>query len=236
MKVLLLQRDIVWGDPGANIVSLREEFSTIGKADLYVLPEMWTTGFATTPEGIAEKDGKGLSCMVELAREKDAAVAGSIATFENGKYYNRFYFVTPTRVFHYDKHHLFTYSGEDRHYSAGQEKVIVQWRGVRFRMIVCYDLRFPAWCRNTRENRYDALLCVASWPKPRVEAWSALLKARAIENQAYVIGVNRTGTDPSCEYVPSSAFIDPYGNPAEEIDIEELQAFRNKFPVLEDAD
>ena len=185
--------------------------------------------------------------MQRKAAERNCAIAGSVAVQENGKYYNRFYFVHPDgTVQHYDKKHLFTYGGEDKQFTAGTERVVVHYRGVRILLEVCYDLRFPVWSRNLGD--YDMILYVASWPTPRVDAWSALLRARAIENQCYVAGVNRMGTDPACEYSGGSAIIDPYGKTmaecpwsceseaTAEIDMEKLAAFREKFPVLDDAD
>ena len=181
------------------------------------------------------------------AAERNCAIAGSVAVCENGNYYNRFYFVHPDgAVQHYDKKHLFTFGGEHKRFTAGTERVVVNFRGVRILLEVCYDLRFPVWSRNLGD--YDMILYVASWPTPRVDAWSALLRARAIENQCYVAGVNRMGTDPTCEYSGGSAIIDPYGKTIAEcpwsresavsadIDMEALQAFRKKFPVLDDAD
>ena len=185
--------------------------------------------------------------MQRKAVERNCAVAGSVAVQQNGKYYNRFYFVHPDgSVQHYDKKHLFTYGGEDKRFTAGTQRVVVNYRGVRILLEVCYDLRFPVWSRNLGD--YDMILYVASWPTPRVDAWSALLRARAIENQCYVAGVNRMGTDPACEYSGGSAIIDPYGKTmaecpwscesevTAEIDMEKLAAFREKFPVLNDAD
>lgn len=235
MKAVILQTDIIWADPDANIAKLDAMFATLPEADLYVLPEMFTTGFATKPEGIAEDRGAGLAWMKRTASRRGCAIAGSIATLEDGKYYNRFHFVTPDKCWQYDKHHLFTYSGEHEHFTAGRDKVIAEWKGVRFRLAVCYDLRFPVWLRNEGCG-YDVLLVVASWPSVRAEAWKTLLRARAIENQCYVIGVNRIGDDPNCHYSGDSAFIDAYGQDAVEIDMNQLQAFRQKFPVLEDAD
>ena len=249
MKVTLLQTDIFWAQPARNVEAAEEAIRKAPKSDLYILPEMWSTGFATVPEGIAESDeSESLEWMKSAADRFNAAIAGSIAikSGNDGTYRNRFYFVKPGgEVSFYDKHHLFTYGGEHRRYTAGKERVTVEWRGVRFLLIVCYDLRFPLWARS-RED-YDAILCVASWPTPRVNAWRTLLKARAIENQFYVAGVNRVGSDPSCEYCGGTAFIDPYGNADEcpdntvsfvtgEIDMERLEAFRQKFPVLKDRD
>ena len=247
MKTTILQRDIKWGDPKANIQRADEAISRNAGSDLYVLPEMFSTGFCTSPEGIAERDDTTLQWMKSKAGEIDAAIAGSIAVEEDGKYYNRFYFVKPDgEVTHYDKKHLFTYGGEHLRFTAGEERVVVEWRGVRILLEVCYDLRFPIWARNRGD--YDMILYVASWPTPRVGAWSALLVARAIENQCYVAGVNRVGNDPACEYCGGSVIIDPYGvkiaeceisqesEATAEIDMAALEAFRRKFPALLDAD
>ena len=248
MKVIILQADICWADPEANRLHLDGMLDAQPGADLYVFPEMFSTGFCTQPEGVAEPvDSDTLRWMKRKAEEKDCALAGSIAVEEEGKYYNRFYFVTPDgKARWYNKKHLFTYGGEDKHYTPGNERVVVPFRGVRFLLEVCYDLRFPVWSRNRGD--YDAILYVASWPTPRVEAWKALLRARAIENQCYVVAVNRVGKDPYCEYCGGSAVISPYGHTLaacadgqEEcagalIDMGELEAFRKKFPVLDDAD
>jgi len=248
MKIALFQQDTLWADPKGNRDKLDAALRSAGKADLYVFPEMFSTGFATVPEGIAEEDPcETLQWMKEKADEYDAAIAGSVALHVDGSYRNRFYFVTPGGgVTFYDKHHLFTYGGEHHRFTGGDERVIVEWRGVRFRLIVCYDLRFPVWIRN--EGGYDALICIASWPVPRQGAFDALLRARAIENQCYVLGVNRVGDDPSCKYAGGTALIDPYGETLSkveygvegtasgEIDMQALEEFRKKFPVLSDAD
>jgi predicted amidohydrolase len=165
----------------------------------------------------------------------------------DGCYYNRLYFVKPNGdVTFYDKHHLFTYADEHRGYKRGDERVEVEYRGVRFLLQVCYDLRFPVFCRNRGD--YDMMIFVAAWPTSRIHVWDTLLKARALENQCYVAGVNRIGTDPKCEYCGHSVIVSPYGDvmvrceddkecsAAAEIDIERLQSFRKKFPVLNDAD
>ncbi len=248
MKITILQRDIIWANPTKNVQRADEAIDRNPGAELYVLPEMFSTGFCTNPEGIAEStDSDTLQWMKRKASKTGAAIAGSIAVTKEGKYYNRFYFVKPDgTVTHYDKKHLFTYGGEHLRFTPGEERVIVEWCGVRILLEICYDLRFPIWARNRGD--YDMILYVASWPTPRVEAWSALLVARAIENQCYVAGVNRIGTDPACEYCGGSVVIDPYGKTiaaclrGEEcettamIDMEKLQSFREKFPVLNDAD
>ena len=247
MKITILQRDIVWGEPAINIERADKAISENAGADLYILPEMFSTGFCTLPEGIAESEGLSLEWLKAKAAAMNAAIAGSVATEEQGKYYNRFYFVKPDgSVEYYDKRHLFTYGGEHNHYTAGDKRVVVEWRGVRILLEVCYDLRFPIWSRNRGD--YDMIIYVASWPTPRVEAWKALLVARAIENQCYVAGVNRVGDDPNCTYSGGSSIINPYGRHmaicadncecevSAEIDMEALEAFREKFPVLKDAD
>ena len=248
MKVVILQQDIAWADPGENVRRAEEAIDRRPGADLYVLPEMFATGFATHPEGVAEPaDSETLRWMVRKAAACRAAVAGSLAVEDGGRYYNRLCFVHPDgRVETYDKRHLFTYSGEDRHYTRGTRRVVVNFRGVRILLQVCYDLRFPVWSRNRGD--YDVALYVASWPVGRISAWSALLRARAIENQCYVVGVNRVGRDPVADYSGASVVIDPYGrtiatcedhhvSAAEaELDMERLAAFRQKFPVLGDGD
>jgi len=248
MKITILQRDIKWANPAMNVQRADEAISRNPDSDLYVLPEMFSTGFCMDPAGIAEStESDTLEWMKCKAVEMNAAMAGSIAVTKDGKYYNRFYFVKPDgSVAQYDKKHLFTYGGEHQCFTAGNNRVVVEWRGVRFLLEICYDLRFPVWTRNRGD--YDMILYVASWPTPRVSAWSALLVARAIENQCYVAGVNRVGTDPACEYCGGSVIIDPYGKTMAacatgeecevtvEIDMEKLVAFREKFPVLNDAD
>ena len=248
MKITILQRDIVWADPARNVQRADEAIDGNPGSDLYVLPEMFSTGFCTQPEGIAEPaENRTVSWMKAKASQTGAAIAGSIAVHEDGRYYNRFHFVTPDgNVTTYDKKHLFTFGGEHNRFTAGSERVIVAYKGFRILLEICYDLRFPVWSRNRGD--YDMIIYVASWPTPRVEAWKALLTARAIENQCYVAGVNRVGDDPGNNYCGGSRVIDPYGKiMAEcedgremevtvEVDMEVLDAFRAKFPVLDDAD
>ena len=256
MIITLLQQDIIWGNPSANQKAAEGAMLAADKSDLYVLPEMWSTGFATEPEGIAESDSSSLNWMKQMANRLGAAVAGSIATEIDGKYYNRFYFVKPANdgsdneIEYYDKHHLFTYSGEHLRYTAGERRVVVEWRGWRFLLQVCYDLRFPVFARNCAEgpDAYDVALYVASWPTSRRAPWDTLLRARAIENQCYVCGVDRTGDDPTSHYNGGTAIIDAYGNTVAacpdsevsairvELDMDKLTAFRKKFPVLSDRD
>ena len=248
MKISIIQNDIVWADVVENIRRADAAVDSSPGSDLYVLPEMFSTGFCTIPDGIAEaNEGLTLEWMQAKASETDAAIAGSVAVKENGKYYNRFCFVKPDgSVQSYDKKHLFTYGGEHERFTAGSERVVVEFRGVRILLEICYDLRFPIWSRNRGD--YDMILYVASWPTVRVAAWKSLLVARAIENQCYVAGVNRVGSDPSNEYSGGSMVIDPYGRvvascedgtesvASAEVDMDSLKAFREKFPVLNDSD
>jgi len=248
MKVTVLQRNILWAEPSENVAGADEAIGRNPGSDLYILPEMFSTGFCTQPEGIAESaDSDTLAWMKMKAAQTGAAIAGSVAVCDGGRYYNRFYFVKPDgSVAVYDKKHLFTFGGEHERFTAGSDRVVVEWKGVRILLEICYDLRFPVWSRNRGD--YDMIIYVASWPTPRVAAWKSLLVARAIENQCYVAGVNRVGTDPSNEYSGGSMIIDPYGRivascedgceceVTAETDMESLEAFRAKFPVLNDAD
>ena len=266
MKVTILQTDIKWADPDANQKALESALLSSEKADLYVLPEMWNTGFlAVNNEN--ENQNEKLSpftfhlspfTLQELARRFDAAIAGSMDVEEDGKRYNRFYFVTPTDIYTYDKRHLFSYAGEDKNFTAGKERTIVEWRGMKFLLQVCYDLRFPCFSRNnlkleTRNQKpqgslYDAIIYVANWPDSRRKVWDVLLQARALENQCFVVGVNRVGDDPNCHYDGGSAIIDAKGKILAQVpdntaatatailDMESLNVFRKKFPVLHDAD
>lgn len=248
MKILLLQMDLAWNSPGKNRDRVDELVEASPKSDLIVLPEMFTTGFCTSPKGIAEKAGADtLAWMQKTAREKSAAVAGSVATEKDGKYYNRFYFVKPDGGFStYDKRHLFSFAGEDKEYTPGSERVIVEYGGVRILLQVCYDLRFPVFARNRGD--YDMILYVANWPVPRIEAWNTLVRARAIENVCYVAAVNRVGSDPYCQYNGGTVLLDYVAKEISsarrgreeaawgEIDMEALRGFRKKFPALDDAD
>ena len=216
-------------------------------ADLYVLPEMFATGFMV--DGAVENGQKILNWMQQQSRRLDAAVAGSIAIKDDeGNPRNRLFFVRPDGSYdYYDKHHLFTMAGENKQYVAGHQRVIVEWRGVRFLLQVCYDLRFPVFSRNRGD--YDAIIYVANWPSSRGEVWHTLLRARALENQCFVVGANISGDDTGiCYHAGDSAIINAYGHTlaqcipgkvesaAAELDMESLQHFRKKFPVLADAD
>lgn len=251
MKTTLLQTDITWADPDANMKRNEERLALLPETDLVVLPEMFSTGFVTDPAGIAEADCRSLEWMRKMAGKYGFAIAGSVSTEEKGKLFNRFYFVEPEgKVTCYDKRHLFSYSGEDKKYTPGNQRVILEYNGLRILPQICYDLRFPETSRNLSdtpgEPAFDLIIYVASWPVRRIDAWSALLKARAIENQCFVIGVNRVGSDPSCNYSGASALLDPLGRTiaegvpdresivTAEIDTAFLESCRASFPVLKD--
>ena len=249
MKIALIQMDLAWCDAGENLRRAEALITSAPGADVYVLPEMFSTGFCMAPQRMAEPtEGPSLQWMRRMAAQMDAAIVGSVATVTpEGSYRNRMYFVQPDgQVIHYDKRHLFSYSGEDRLYDAGTERVIVEFRGVRFFLQVCYDLRFPVFGRNIDD--YDVALYVANWPDKRRMAWDILLRARAIENQAVVIGVNRIGTDPMCNYDGGTTAIDFFGYVAKrcedntsqvvtyEVKMDELRHYRDKFPSLADSD
>lgn len=248
MKVTLLQRDILWNNPAENRRRVNVTLNKYQDTDLFVLPEMWTTGFSVDPhEGLEGTDGDSLHWMQNIAQEKGCAICGSVSISEADGCHNRFYFVKPNGTFSsYDKRHLFTYGGEDKHYIKGNKRVVVDYLGFRILLLVCYDLRFPVWSRCNDD--FDMMIYVANWPVSRVDVWTTLLKARALENQCYVIGVNRVGTDPYCPYCGCSMAYDAYGkiiarcNDNEEcettfeINLEKQNVFRKKFPVLNDRD
>lgn len=243
MRITLLPIDIAWNDPLENIKRAESMMDETPSADLYVLPEMWATGFAVNPFGIAEKEetSDALKWMRETATEKQVAVCGSLAIqLSEQTYVNRHYFVTPNSISFYDKRHLFTHGHEDTYFTAGKQAVIAKWKGFRFLLQTCYDLRFPVFSRYGRAGEYDAIIYVANWPQQRQSAWDTLLRARAIENQSYVIGVNRVGVDPVCAYNGGSVIIDPIGRllsaQSADISIDKLREMRLRFRVLDDRD
>lgn len=246
LSVTLVQFDIEWENTQANLEFLNDQLTNL-EADLIVLPEMFSTGFSMNPSRIAELPfGETYQWMKAKSIELNCAISGSVSTKENNKFYNRHYFVTPEKDFVYDKKHLFGYGKETEVYNAGNEIINAEYLDWKFRLITCYDLRFPVWCRNT--DQYDALICVANWPAVRVESWKSLLKARAIENMAYVIGVNRVGTDGyNLVYNGNSKVFDVLGNELTLnstnkyihqtiISKDELTQNRTKYRFLEDMD
>lgn len=214
LNVTLVETDLDWEHPEQN----REQFEDYIRChhqatDLFVLPEMFTSGFTMNPEKVAEPmNGPTVQWMEQLSKNVKAAICGSLVIKEDERFVNRFIFVSPEGpLVQYDKKHTFTLAGEHKAYEAGTEKIIFEYKGWRICPMICYDLRFPVWSRNTED--YDLLIYVANWPKPRINAWDALLKARAIENMCYCIGVNRVGFDGNGhEYPGHSAVYDVLGN------------------------
>lgn len=214
MKIALIQSFLVWENPTANRNYFEEKINAITeKVDLIVLPEMFSTGFTMNTNSVAETmQGETVKWLQSLAKTKNAAITGSIIITENTNFYNRLLFVFPSgEIQFYDKRHLFSLAGENKIYSAGKEKLIVDYLGWRICPLICYDLRFPVFSRNV--EKYDLLIYVANWPKPRINAWDILLKARAVENICYTVGVNRIGFDKkNLEYNGHSQLIDFLGN------------------------
>lgn len=253
MKTTIIQLDIEWGNPHENIRRVEKLMSQEPESDLYVLPEMWSTGFATEPLNIAEKESSSVSLdwMNSTAKERRCAIAGSLAIqTDDGLYRNRHYFVNGRTgtLQYYDKHHLFRYGNEDVYYQSGDVHTIVEYQGFRFLLLTCYDLRFPMWSRYASQLQYDAIIVVANWPESRQNAWHILTRSRAIENQAYLIACNRVGNDPYSHYRGMSAIISPIGmtlaacqanEPSTAsflLDLNSLRSKRDKFKVLEDRD
>ena len=249
MKIALIQSSLFWENPTANRNHFEEKINAISeKVDLIVLPEMFSTGFTMNPEAVFETmQGETIQWLQSLAKAKNSAITGSLVIKENDNFYNRLLFVFPSgKVQFYDKRHLFTLAGEDKVYTAGKEKLIVDYLGWKICPFVCYDLRFPVFARNVEE--YDLLIYVANWPKTRINAWDILLKARSVENMCYTIGVNRIGFDENnFEYNGHSQAIDFLGNyvlePQEnegvyiiDLNKEKLVETRNKLGFLGDRD
>lgn len=249
MKVALVQADLVWENIDSNLQHFKEKISLIpADTNLVILPEMFSTGFTMNPESVAETpDGKAVKWMRETAIKHKFALTGSLAIKENKNYYNRLFFVFPDGKFKtYDKKHLFSLSGEHKKYTSGKEKLIIEYKNWRICFLICYDLRFPTFSRNTED--YDLLVYVANWPERRIDAWDILLKARAVENMVYTIGVNRTGTDENQnDYSGHSQVVDYLGEyilkpqTAENIFYTELEKepqnkIREKLGFLNDRD
>lgn len=212
LHIAAIQANLHWQDIELNLKSFEEKIATIGGADLIVLPEMFSTGFTMDPKSVAETmEGSTIVWMKQLASKKNVAIVGSLVIEEDGRYYNRAVFVHPnTSIETYDKRHSFGLAGEDEEYTSGKEKMIVDYKGWKIFPLICYDLRFPVWSRF--DDDYDVLLYMANWPKPRILAWDSLLKARAIENMSYCIGVNRVGVDANnYEYIGHTSAFDFLG-------------------------
>ena len=254
MQIAAVQTSIFWESPSSNYVHLEQLLKKTDKVDLIILPEMFSTGFTMNSRNIAEEnEGETLSWMKKLAKQKKAVITGSVVIEEEGNFYNRLYWVNPDNSYEiYDKKHLFRMAGENQFYSEGKKRLITEYKRMKFCPLICYDLRFPVWSRNIDQKNqtvYDCLIYVANWPEPRTDAWESLLKARAIENQSFVIGVNRIGKDGNgVTYSGGSRVFDYKGNRLDKFeyhneqveiinfDLSELQEFREKFPAYLDAD
>ncbi|MBQ7772681.1 MAG: nitrilase family protein [Bacteroidales bacterium] len=256
MKVHIISLDIVWEDKQQNfrkVESVIEQLEERG--DLIILPEMFSTGFTMKTSLAEDAAGETLHWMIAAAQRYDTAILGSFPYSQNGReVFNRAYFVKPDGSWsHYDKRHLFRMGDENNYYTRGEEKTIVEYKGVKFALNICYDIRFPVWSRN-KGNRYDVLVNIANFPEVRINAIEPLLKARAIENLSYALFANRDGKDPMCVYCPSSQAYDFKGNEVGRIefvkdshgfmtqvltcdlDIQAQENFRDKFPAWMDAD
>ena len=250
MNITTIQSDIIWEDRISNLIKYQEKIDQIESTDLIILPEMFTTGFSMSPKDISENmDGETIHWMKQNANKTNSAICGSIVIEEYGKYFNRFIWVNPDgSIHHYDKRHLFAFAGEDQHYSAGNKRLIASVKGWKINLQICYDLRFPVWARQASNNEYDVLIYVANWPEKRSHVWKTLLVARAIENQAFVIGVNRVGLDGNnITHSGNSMVVGPLGEVMYHcqdqeavfqitLNREELETTRNQFPFWKDAD
>ncbi|MBQ9338936.1 MAG: nitrilase family protein [Paludibacteraceae bacterium] len=252
MRVALLQYPIVWTDISANLFQTQSRLAAIaGKADVALLPEMFTTGFCVRRPELAESvNGKTLTCLKRWAKDYDIAIAGSFMAKENGCFFNRGFFVRPDGTTDFvDKRHLYATGGEADFFTAGERRVISEYKGVRFCLQICYDLRFPVWTRNKSGNDYDILLYSALWPDVRIAAWDVLVPARGIENQCYVAGVNCVGNDGiGLHYNGHSVAYDTRlnrlvsfdddeeGTKIADFNVEKLRYFREVLPLWKDND
>jgi len=247
MKISIVQNAPQKGDWKSNLADLDRIIGNGCGADIYILPEMFATGQYIDPSEVVQTmEGPIVKWLRDKSSQLNAAVCGTLPIVENGCFYNRLVFAMPDGTMAcYDKHHLFTNSGEALHFTSGHDRVVVNFGGLRILLLICYDLRFPVFSRN--HDDYDAVIYPANWPDKRIVAWDTLLRARAIENQCYAIGVNRSGSDELGAYPGHSAIISPYGETlvqtderpqmiSADIDLEMLAHFRAKFPVLQDRD
>ena len=259
MRVSIVQTSLHWENPAANRAMFTQKLASLrGNTDLVVLPEMFTSGFSMNVESLAEPmTGPTMDWLAKLSRDLNAAITGSFICEEEGRFFNRLIFMRPDgQIDFYDKKHLFSLATENEHFTAGKKRITVEWQGWRICPLICYDLRFPAWSRNTMGSfvnghtpYYDVLIYVANWPNRRAHHWRSLLTARAIENQSFVVGVNIAGADGNnFEYSGDSAIIDYSGQALAqipdgkediitlELSLENLQLYRQQLPFLADMD
>lgn len=250
--ITTIQTPLFWEDVQKNLEHFDKKINEIDEpVDIVVLPEMFTTGFTMNPEKLAEEHGgKGLQWMLQKAKANNCVIVGSISVKENNSFFNRLYWAKPDGTCQfYNKRHLFRMGNEHQYYKAGDEKLIIEYKGWKICPLVCYDLRFPVWSRNQKDNTYDILIYVANWPEVRSYPWKQLLIARAIENQSYVIGVNRIGEDGNqIKHSGDTAIINPRGEIISQtishqdrvetasLSFNYLQEFRKVFPVMMDGD
>ncbi len=250
LKITLIQTELVWEDIESNLAGFDAKIDAIeDDTHLIVLPEMFTTGFSMNAADLAQDmNGSSIAWVQEKSRQKNVDIVGSVIVKADGKFFNRLLWAKPDgKIFTYDKRHLFRMAGEEKVYSAGHENITVDLLGWKIRPFICYDLRFPVWTRNIA-IQYDTAIFIANWPERRSWHWKLLLQARAIENQCYVIGVNRVGTDGNDHsYSGDSSIFDPWGNilfqkrnqactHTAELSYDVLQKSRESFPVWMDAD
>lgn len=251
LKISIIQSDLIWENKSANLTQLEDKLNLVdADVDLAVLPEMFNTGFSMKPEVFSEKSdiSPTLKWMQNQAAERQIAITGSFMIEEEGKFFNRLYFVLPDGSYEfYDKRHLFRMGGEDLHFNQGDKSLIINYKGWKINFLICYDLRFPVWTKNNFINEkydYDLLIVIANWPAIRSRIWKALLTARSIENQCWVVGVNRVGNDGNnLAHSGNSNIYDPKGLPifdendekefvkTTSISFDELNDFREKFTV-----
>lgn len=257
LRIVLVQENVQWEDKRANLDHLQNRLASLKEVDIVVLPEMFTTGFSMNTKELAEDmSGESVSWMKAQAKDLNAVIVGSLIIEDGGQCYNRLVWASPDgKVQHYNKRHLFSFAEEDDFYTAGTDRLIVEWEGWKICPLVCYDLRFPVWSRNQKLDgtstnfEYDLMIYVANWPEARRRPWINLLEARAHENQAYVAGVNRIGTDGNgITYSGDSAVYSPKGNLLTDFEKDEsglrtatilkseLEAFRSKFGAWRDKD
>jgi predicted amidohydrolase len=248
MKISIVQPDTVWEDKSRNFAKIEKSLDMLKGSDIVILPEMFNTGFTMNTEGVGEPPAsETFDWMIHISERGNFGICGSYIVRERGRFFNRWVFVTPEKKsWHYDKRHLFRMGNEEKAFTPGKKRITFRFRGVRILPNVCYDLRFPVWSRN--RNDYDLLINSACWPAARHSVWITLLKARAIENQCFVAGATRIGTDGNgVNHRGDSMIVSPYGEIlasagteetiiSSEISLTELSSFRKKFPVLKDAD
>jgi len=246
LRISIIQTELIRQDKTACLKLFEDKIASIGETDLVVLPEMFSTGFDISNTDLAESiEGETMVCIKKWSKTYNTAICGSFFCVSENRFYNRFFFITPDgKSYFYDKRHLFI-GDEKKIFTSGENRLIINYKGVRFLPVICYDIRFPIWCRN--RDDYDVLICVANWPEVRRDAWTTLVRARAIENASYAVACNILGNDLHERYHSGHSLLVDYKGKTEDlenndccrtytIDTERLAEFRKKFPVLNDRD